>query len=1248
MENTRQTSGRPPALPVRGHGLHRRWAFWTIPAPQMLGPWLRYLAHGASTVLMVVAPVVLLAMIAAIIGYVRLLHGPVSLKFLASHIERGITAELGEFGAHIDGAMVTLAESGGLEFRLTNITISEPDGDLVASAPLAAVELSRSALWTLRAVPERVYLIEPKISLSYEPESGLTLRFSEQAESGARGDAAETKGADPPPEAETPNVPAAAPVAGPGPGLPASLQRIDLARTLAESTARARRGRNATSKLREIGLRNATVVFDHGGKTSEWQIVEAAIDLEHMKRRSVISGAAKIASQRGPWLLSFRTEDFEKRNLVKVSTSVRDLVPSAFAEAVPQLSLLGMLDLPVAADASLVLSTSGEIKEAALMLEFGRGELHLPALTAPLTVDAAMFHLGYDVATHHLKIAPSTLKWGDSHMEIEGAMTSEPGPEGRAEWHFGLQAKEGVLAAEEFGVGGVPIDSWVAAGRLVPDAGLVELSEFTLKAGGAVIAINGELSTGGEAPSTRVEATMSPMTLPTLKALWPRAIAPGARQWVGKHVTRGSLKSGTFKLLSGKFLGAEANGGQGPAERLTMAIEAGELEMVPLPRGLPIEAPSALIRLENNALEITVPDAALIASPARKLDLKGGRFTVVGVDTPIPVGELAFRTQTSLAALLEAARRSRIGLASAGDFPLEGLDGKAEGQFKFTMPLKPDASALDLKAEGKARISDLRCKQCLGSFDVQGGAIDIAVSETGVNAGGEMLINGVLAKLELQRIFEAPPDMQPPLRITMTLDNSDRTQIGLDINNLVQGEVPVEVTVRQDFGAEPAVHVRADLTNAELIMDDIAWRKAPGRAAQLQCDVAKGRTYPTELQNFKITGDSIAIEGWMAVDADHEVREYFFPDFSLNVVSRLEVQGKLGTDRIWSIKARGSTFDGKDLFRSLVALGQADERQVKPLRPAHGIEFDAVIDNVLGHSEATLRGMKLKLSRRADKLTALDAQATLDGGKQIVVQMKKEPSEKRLLYAETADAGQAFKVIGFYPNMQGGRGRLEVNLDGQGPAEKTGTLWVDDFRVLGDPVISEVVSSAEGSSSSGQRRVVREVFEFDRMKVPFSVGHGQFVLEESYLKGPVVGATLRGKVDYSAKRVNIGGTYVPLQGLNSVFCDIPVFGPIVTGLKCEGVFGITYAIQGPMEHPEVIVNPLSMLTPGILRGIMEMTSPNPKVLPRSDRPKSPAEERVRASSSAASDGEGGAKKPGPTPIDGWSSETSGAEGAKKQ
>jgi hypothetical protein len=366
------------------------------------------------------------------------------------------------------------------------------------------------------------------------------------------------------------------------------------------------------------------------------------------------------------------------------------------------------------------------------------------------------------------------------------------------------------------------------------------------------------------------------------------------------------------------------------------------------------------------------------------------------------------------------------------------------------------------------------------------------------------------------------------------------------------------------------------------------------------------------------------------------------------------VQGALDKNNVWKVKARGPTFDGRDFFRSLFSLGQMAEKAPKAKDPREGIDVEAEIGTVIGHHEVSVRNLRSKLSKRGGKLTALDVRGTLDGGKPLAVVLRQEQGQPRKLYADSTDAGQAFRLIGFYPNMQGGRVRLEVNMEGRGAAEKTGILWVEQFRILGDPVVSEVFSSAndgrpaiEGGSGRQQRQVVREVFDFNLMRVPFSVGYDQFVLSDSQLRGPLLGASIRGKVDFKMRRVNLGGTYVPLQGLNSALCEIPIFGQIITGPKCEGISGMTFAIQGSMERPQVIVNPLSMLAPGIFRDIFQMTPFNPKVQRRGDEADDSADaEGVRASSTSIGsptmvidpDDDSGSIG-GAETIDGWSSQT---------
>ena len=1252
MQTTGRQNGGPAFAPARSEerpsDFRRRLDTTILAADRVL--------HGLGRSVFILAPVAMLAILVFGLGYVRLRHGPISLNFLVAPIERGINAELEGNSVKIDDAVVSLSGTGGLEFRLRNLRLSEPDGDVVASAPLAAVELSAAALWSARIVPSRVELIEPKVYVFYSDDGGLALSFPKQVEGDATGEVEEAAVPAPVPVAppsrpgspspKSVSTPAIAPVA-PGP-----LKRIDLARFITETSARARQRLGATSYLKEFGLRNASVVLEYGGRSTEWRVPSLVVALMHARSRSVISGRATIDSGGQPWKLTFETDESASARTLTLKTSIRDLVPRSLAPAVPQLSLLQAFDMPVAGDATLELTSAGDIRAATLSLEIGHGSLRLPALPeAPLEVDGGSLKVAYDGAAQHVQLSPSTLLWRGSRITMSGTMQSEGVKDGHAAWSYDLGASDGVFAASEFSVPPVKLEAWRAKGRILPHRGEIELADFNLKAGGAEIALKGDFVAGVDPASTRLEGSLSPMPLATLKALWPKAIAPGARSWVGERVSRANFLGGTFRFVSGAGMEPGDAGADANEHRLSLALQASDVEMHIIENMPPLVAPRLLTRIENDALEVNVPSAAIVLDPDHQVPLKAGRFTGTNIMNPAPsIGEIVFGSATSVAAVLDLLEQSPLGLLEEAGLPRQGLDGKFEGQFKVTLPLLADLPTSAIKVEGKAHITDGRAKDFLGPYNVQGASIGLDITEKAVDASGELLINGVLAKVGWQRIFDAPLDKQPPLRITATLDNTDRNQLGLDVNHIVQGEVPIEITITRGARNEPAIRLRADLANTDLVLENVSWRKPPGRSATLQCDIAQGRTHKIELQNFKVAGDDIAIEGWAAIGADNRLREFYFPDFSLNVVTRMEVQGSLGSDNVWKVKAHGPTFDGRDFFRSLFSLGQLAEQRPAPTKPRDGIDLDAEIANVIGFSEVNLRSVKLKLSKRGEKLTALDVRGTVDGGKPLAAELRQVPGEPRKLLADSTDAGQVFKLIDFYPNIQGGRVRLEVNLDGRGPAEKTGTLWVEDFRILGDPVISEVFSSADeekGVGRSGAQRpkpkVVREAFDFTSMRVPFSVGYGQFVMEDSYLRGPLLGASIRGKVDFKMRHVNLGGTYVPLQGMWGDLCEFPILGPIALGPKCEGLSGMTYAIQGPMDHPQVIVNPLAMLAPGIFREIFQMTIPNPKVQRRDETPSAGAEERVRASSTTMGaplpDSEAPGTSVGDDAVDGWSSQT---------
>ena len=71
-------------------------------------------------------------------------------------------------------------------------------------------------------------------------------------------------------------------------------------------------------------------------------------------------------------------------------------------------------------------------------------------------------------------------------------------------------------------------------------------------------------------------------------------------------------------------------------------------------------------------------------------------------------------------------------------------------------------------------------------------------------------------------------------------------------------------------------------------------------------------------------------------------------------------------------------------------------------------------------------------------------------------------------------------------------------------------------------------------------------------------------------------------------------------GINSMLGAVPLVGNVLVSKQGEGVIGITYAVRGDIDQPNFMTNPLSVLTPGILRRIFEYGTG-----PQSARPPKP-------------------------------------------
>jgi len=69
--------------------------------------------------------------------------------------------------------------------------------------------------------------------------------------------------------------------------------------------------------------------------------------------------------------------------------------------------------------------------------------------------------------------------------------------------------------------------------------------------------------------------------------------------------------------------------------------------------------------------------------------------------------------------------------------------------------------------------------------------------------------------------------------------------------------------------------------------------------------------------------------------------------------------------------------------------------------------------------------------------------------------------------------------------------------------------------------------------------------------------------------------------------------------------NIPVIGSMILGGDRQGIFAANFRIAGPIGDPQVAVNPLSAVAPGVLRKLFFFKAWNPAPASKSSTSQSP-------------------------------------------
>jgi hypothetical protein len=276
---------------------------------------------------------------------------------------------------------------------------------------------------------------------------------------------------------------------------------------------------------------------------------------------------------------------------------------------------------------------------------------------------------------------------------------------------------------------------------------------------------------------------------------------------------------------------------------------------------------------------------------------------------------------------------------------------------------------------------------------------------------------------------------------------------------------------------------------------------------------------------------------------------------------------------------RGDVFDGRGFLKSAISGKETD-----PKSKTKNVDFDVDVKlgAVAGYFGEALRSVDAKLSRRNGTVRSFALTGKLGRDTPLTGDLRGRAQGRDMIYLETSDAGAFFRFTDTYAKMIGGQLALAMDPPTVEPSAKEGRILVRDFSIKGEAALDRVAAGGPIGVQNG--------ISFSGLRADFTRQNGQLTIREGVVKGPTIGATIEGSIDYPGNQVRMSGTFVPMYGLNNMFGQIPIVGLFLGGGSNEGLIGVTYEVVGSPGQPVLRVNPISAMAPGVLRKIFEFNT----------------------------------------------------------
>jgi hypothetical protein len=689
-----------------------------------------------------------------------------------------------------------------------------------------------------------------------------------------------------------------------------------------------------------------------------------------------------------------------------------------------------------------------------------------------------------------------------------------------------------------------------------------------------VIGANGEARLQEGIWQTTVELSLRGLDIADLPHYWPPSVAPKPREWLAENLTAGMLREGNWRI-------AARIGADGSAAQITELSGLARADGVtvhwlrPIP---PFEAAAGEARFSLDRIEIT----ANKGQQAGTAIVTDGAMVSISLTTDPEITRIEAKLRGPLAEAWAVLRHPRLKIFERRPPPINDPSGTLEAAtLKLAFPLIKALDIEQVAIQADLDVRDLRIPRIAFDRDLERGVARVSVTNAGLTATGTGVLGDIEARIRQETDFRNGPATDIVAReiISARADARQLAALGLDGRPLLEGPVQLELRNETRRNGQARLAVRADLRAATLSLEPLAWAKPPGTTGNAEAMVLMRGGQVTLIESFRIETPDALIRG-----RANELRQ--------NVPQRIELTtAALGRSRFtgelrppatrvggqWNINLRGPVLDMAPALDSHVV-------PEKPVEEGTAARLEARFDRVLLPHGKEITGLEAQLQVNALGVTQqANITARLPGRGSFTANIA--PDGQRRAFNLTSDnGGELLRAFDVLKTIQGGKlsvtGRYENSRPG---ATLTGDAVLEDFVVRDAPGLGKVLQAmtlyglVDALSGPG--------LNFTRATIPFSLSPDTLVLQDARAFSSSLGVTAKGRIDRRRDTIDTEGTIVPAYIFNTLLGRIPLFGRLFSPEEGGGLFAVSYRMRGPLNDPQITVNPLAALTPGFLRGI---------------------------------------------------------------